>query len=43
MIIGREEIVEFLIENGAQVNRRDKNEKSALDIAVEKGNFFKLL
>lgn len=33
---GREEIVELLINNSAEINRRDKNDKSALDIAVEK-------
>lgn len=36
-IIGREEIVELLIKNGCELNRRDKNGKSALDAAIEKG------
>lgn len=33
---GREEIVELLLKNGAEVNRKNKNDKSPLDIAVEK-------
>lgn len=37
--IGREEIVELLVKNGADVNRKNKNEKTALDIAVEKGDW----
>lgn len=37
--LGREEIVEMLVKHGADVNRKNKNGKSALDIAVEKGKF----
>lgn len=35
--LGREEIVEILVKNGAYVNLKNKNDKTALDIAVEKG------
>lgn len=35
--IGREEIVELLLRNGVDINSKNKNGSTALDIAVEKG------
>lgn len=40
--LGREEIVEVLLKNGAKVNHKDKKEKSPLDIAIEKGTIKEL-
>lgn len=34
---GREEIVELLLKNGADINQKNKQGNTPLDIAVEKG------
>lgn len=35
--LGREEIVELLLRNGVEINSKNKNGSTALDVAVEKG------